>query len=466
MDNFSHQNLSHDPIHGYITIVSPEGIAEDEICERHLIDHPWVQRMRQIHQLQTAWWVFPTAEHTRFQHILGVMHLASRTVDRLYPSLKVIDPTVPSIACVESLVRMAGLLHDIGHGPFGHFFDAHFLAHFGINHEIVGAHIIQAELSETLGSLRRSPIGSFSGNEAIDPKQIAWLIQRPKQALDLAQPVWLRLLRCLFCGIYTVDNMDFVLRDAFMTGLNPRAFDLQRVLHYSFFSDHGLTIHDRGIPALVHFLSMKAELFRNVYFHRIVRAIDLELAELFHASRDLILPGNPLEHLAAYQDLTEFSLLTDVRRWRHSPDPRLSQLGARWYELLNRKIRWTMVCQRNLTFGEGQSETSSIFSNDRLFAESIRDRLPKDLRDIPFQVDLARHIHRPHTQGVTAGMNFLQDGATGQIRPLTTHGLYQRLPISHTIARVYARNREHAHLFLNIVDALVGHTSQDDVTNM
>ena len=72
--------------------------------------------------------------------------------------------------------------------------------------------------------------------------------------------------------------MDFVLRDAFMTGLSPRAFDLQRILHYSSFTTSGLTIHDRGMPALVHFLSMKAELFRSVYFHRTVRAIDLELA--------------------------------------------------------------------------------------------------------------------------------------------------------------------------------------------
>ena len=72
------ENLSYDPIHGYIafTADAPAG----EVSEREIIDHPWVQRLRQIHQLQTAWWVFPSAEHTRFQHVLGVMHLASRVV--------------------------------------------------------------------------------------------------------------------------------------------------------------------------------------------------------------------------------------------------------------------------------------------------------------------------------------------------------------------------------------------------
>lgn len=466
MDDFLNENLCHDPIHGYIRFVASDGVAESEICERQIIDHPWVQRMRQIRQLQTAWWVFPTAEHSRFQHILGVMHLASQAVDQLYESLQSVDSTVPSKPYVDCLMRMAGLLHDVGHGPFGHFFDEHYLQAFGLTHESLGALIIEQELSTELCRLQRTPAGEL-GTSSLDVSQLSWIIQRPKSnSADADRPVWLQFLRSLFCGIYTIDNMDFVLRDAFMTGLSPRSFDLERVLHYSQFTEHGLTIHDRGMPALVHFLSMKAELFRSVYFHRSVRAIDLELAELFRDSHDCIFPGDPREHLDAYQELTEFSLLTDVRRWRLSRDPRLHQIGQRWQAWLRRSIPWRMVCQRNLSFGEGHAESSSIFSNRKIFYECVREKLPSDLKGLPFQVDLARHIHRPHTVGATAGLNFYFDTATKQIRPLTTHGLYSRLPISHTIVRVYAHDSQHETVFARILDDLLGVGGNDDLTNM
>ncbi len=81
-------------------------------------------------------------------------------------------------------------------------------------------------------------------------------------------------------------------------------------------------------------MSVRAELFRTIYFHRTVRAIDLSLAELFDDSRDLLFPGNPLEHLSEYQRFTEWSLLVDVARWADSDDPRRRALGLRWRELL------------------------------------------------------------------------------------------------------------------------------------
>src|SRR3954469_10751814 len=110
MRDFQRENLSHDAVHGYVPFVSDAGLAEGEVAERQIIDHPWVQRLRQIHQLQTAWWVYPTAEHTRFQHVIGVMHLGSRAVASLYDSLREVDHDTPSRGYVESLMRMAGLL--------------------------------------------------------------------------------------------------------------------------------------------------------------------------------------------------------------------------------------------------------------------------------------------------------------------------------------------------------------------
>src|SRR5690606_8614296 len=86
--DFSTESLAHDPIHGFIPFVSRSGLPPDEVAEQDIIDHPWLQRLRQIHQLQTAWWVFPSAEHMRFQHVLGVMHLGSRVIEEWYDSLR------------------------------------------------------------------------------------------------------------------------------------------------------------------------------------------------------------------------------------------------------------------------------------------------------------------------------------------------------------------------------------------
>ena len=465
MKDFQSESLSHDPLHGYIPFTSRGG-SPGEVAERQIIDHPWVQRLRQIHQLQTAWYVYPTAEHTRFQHVLGVMHLGSRAVAALYESLKEVCPDVPSRGYVETLVRMAGLLHDVGHGPFGHFFDEHFLSSFGLTHEILGSTIICQDLGELLRNVRRNPFSQMELGETLDPAQIAFLITRPKKNQANDGPQWLRFLRSLFSGIYTVDNLDFVLRDAYMSGYSARAVDVERLFRYSFFSPAGLTIHARGSDALVRFISVRAELFRTIYFHRTVRAIDLTLKDLFAESKQFLFPGNPLEHLRKYQHFTEWSLLVDVARWHESDDPRKRALGARWQEFLNRQIRWKMVCQRNLMFGAESAENSSIFSKAEFVESALRGALPAELRELPLRIDLARHVHRPDTRGPAAGQNFLYDPAGDQIRPLTDDHLFRQLPISHRICRVYAESLDHSAALCAALDGLIGPGGSDDLTNM
>jgi uncharacterized protein len=466
MNPFQRESLVNDPIHGYIPFTSTGGVPEGEVAEQQIIDHPWLQRLRQIHQLQTAWWVFPAAEHTRFQHVLGAMHLATRAARSLYDSLRAVCPDVPGRGYIESLLRMAALLHDVGHGPFGHFFDAHFLEDYGLNHEILGGEIIRRELAPLLRGVRRSPGAAMEPGETLDPEEIAVLIARPKAGAEERIPEWLRLLRCLFGGLYTIDNMDFVLRDAYMSGYSARSFDLERLLHYSTFTKSGLTIHERGLAALVRFLAVRAELFQAIYFHRTVRAIDLELEELFADSREHLFGGNPLENLDEYQRLTEWSVLVRVGDWTRGNQPELRELGERWQRLLRRELRWKMACERTIFFRPDQQERSSVFSNAKAFEAAVRGQLPKALREMPLRADTARHVHRPGGRTPAAGQNFLYDSASDEIRSLDDRALFRQLPVSCRICRIYSQDNRHDRELARAMDRLLESGDADEATNM
>jgi HD superfamily phosphohydrolase len=303
-------------------------------------------------------------------------------------------------------------------------------------------------------------------DERLDPDQVAWVIQRPRCGEQTTYPRWLHFLRSLLSGIYTIDNADFVLRDAYMSGYSQQAYDLDRLLHYSFFSPRGLTIHDRGLDSLLRFMQARAELFRTVYFHRAVRAIDLTLADLFADSKNHLFPGNPAEHLTRYMQFTEASLLVDVARWPYDADDEKRALGKAWQRLLRRHVPWVMVCQRSIVFSEDDGERSSIFSDPELVDLKVRQQLAPELRQLQVRVDIARAIFRPHTSGPVADQNFLYDSARNAVRPLTTSQLFERLPVSQRICRIYAQSLEHAGPLAAALDSLIGSGSEDDLTNM
>ncbi|MCU0483631.1 MAG: HD domain-containing protein [Chloroflexi bacterium] len=379
---FAAVNLISDPIHGYIELTKrlapaqarAAGLPAEDAAEEDLLDTPWLQRLRRVSQLQSARWVFPTAEHSRFTHGLGVMHEAGLWGRQLYPSLVEAlartDPGLPapSEGLVVETLRVAGLLHDVGHGPFAHFFDDHVLAAFPaptdirrapgkpLTHEDLSQLIIEREVGDVVARLRRAP-GSglaardaFAAGEAIDPAWVSFLVSKPPIE-DPALPRWVRWLQPLFSGVFTVDNLDYVRRDAYLTGVSTGPVDAERLRRYMFVTDSGLTLYEPGLAALEMFLTARLFMYQQVYFHRTVRAIDLDLAEVFGPSiRAIFGEGSPAADLRRYADLDEYALLHKAARWGRDedvhPDPvpgdgRVTPAVAEaWRCILLRRPRW------------------------------------------------------------------------------------------------------------------------------
>ena len=407
-------NLISDPIHGYLELtkrLSPAdaaaaGLPDEDVSEQDLLDSAWLQRLRRISQLQSARWDFPTAEHSRFTHGLGVMHEAGLWARALYPSLRSTilaaegagaggpaadgaaagdgaAAAVPSEALVVETLRIAGLLHDVGHGPFAHFFDEHWLSAWEapadarrppgkpLSHEDLSQLIIERELGDPIRGLRRAPgiqpeRDAFAAGESIDPRWVSFLVSKPALRDD-AMPQWVRWLQPLLSGVFTVDNLDYVRRDAYLTGVAVGPVDVERLRRYSFISDRGLTLYEPGLGALEMFLTARLFMYLQVYFHRTVRAIDLDLAEVFAPSiRAIFGDGSPAERLSEYADLDEYSLLHQAALWvrgEHIAGPGESRPGDGrvttevadgWRAILLRRPRWRSEAEVRAEYEEGE----------------------------------------------------------------------------------------------------------------
>ena len=402
---FAAVNLISDPIHGYIELTKklspPEsaaaGLPDEEVAEEDLLDTAWLQRLRRISQLQSARWVFPTAEHSRFTHGLGVMHEAGLWARSLYPSLVstlASDPDggrLPSEGLVTETMRMAGLLHDVGHGPFAHFFDDHVLAEFEapadprrsstkqLSHEDLSGQII-GELGPQLRGLRRAPGAvaerdALRDDEAIDPAWVAFLIAKPALS-DPDMPRWVRWLAPLLSGVFTVDNLDYVRRDAYLTGVTAGPVDVERLRRYTFIGAEGLTLFEPGLGALEMFLTARRFMYQQVYFHRTVRAIDLDLAEVFAPSiRAIFGDGSPAERLAAFADLDEYALLHQAARWARGLDVAAdgaatepgdgrvtASIAAAWRAILLRQPTWRSEAEIRAEYERGERPEALVAS--------------------------------------------------------------------------------------------------------
>lgn len=432
-----------DPLYHYIPFTVDDPDLPGEATEETLIDSPWVQRLRRIHQLQSARWVYPSAEHTRFQHSLGTMHMAGQFSRQLYPSLKARCPDAPSANCFEAMFRIAGLLHDVGHGPYGHFFDEHFLAGYGLTHESLGRTIITEKLGPIIRKIRRSPAGPFAPGESIDPADIGFLIKKPPEAAASGRPRWLSFMQQLFSGLYTVDNMDYVRRDAYMTGFSMDVVDIERLLFYSFFTDTGLTLHQAGVSAFVRFLNARLHLYANVYYHRTGRAIDFHMQEIFRDTMKHLFPGNPARRLNKYLLLNDWSLIQQVEQWQVSTDPDKKRLGRQWRAIINREIKWKMAYATELTVDRVQKGLQ-LFQQPRHLEQAIRAQLPGRLRKKEFRVDLATQDPRP--------LNPMREGnkriniyspSTGTTSPEPLQEIFKYIPARVVHFRIFALDHSH-----------------------
>jgi HD superfamily phosphohydrolase len=454
---YSRVNLSSDPIYRYLRITKGgSGGVPGQASEQDLVDTAWMQRLRRIHQLQSAWWVFATAEHSRFQHALGSMHLAGEWARHLYPSLSAACDGTPSAPLVEETMRMAGLLHDAGHGPFGHFFDENYLDTWGIDHEVIGRALITGALADHVGSLGASPTADFEPGERIDPEWVAYLIS-PDELDGFQAPPWLTALKPALVGAYSADNMDYVPRDSYICGVATGPVDVQRIIHYSFISERGLTLHAHAAEAMYMFLNARLYLYHQVYFHRTVRRIDLQLREVFRPTLDLLLGGNPLARLDDYQALTEWSLLTEVGRWGlgHG-DARQRELGAAWADVVARRLKWKLIYQGHMDARDIPAGALSVTREQ--FARELRERLPVGLRDIVFEVDVAAQESRAFNPMTETADILIYEPLEDRYQQSRVLDLFKRLPVRMSLFRIFAHDEEHRSELIRAANEVLGLT--------
>ncbi|HKW40208.1 MAG TPA: HD domain-containing protein [Gemmatimonadales bacterium] len=326
-----------DPLWNNIRL-DPEALA--------VVDTPAVQRLRYVRQLGHAFLVYPGATHSRFEHALGAYHLARRALSQLEETGDArLDPGD------RVRLKLAALLHDVGHYPFSHALEEAGLPH----HEVLAArHLAGGELAQRLREC------------GVAPERLLPLIQG-----RAAEP-----LAGLVSGALDVDKLDYLSRDAWMCGVPYGVIDVDRLLTSLTVAQGAdgratLALHEKGLAALESLLFAKYQMYRNVYWHHAVRSATVMFKRLV---RSAIAAGRV--------DRDVVALATD--------DGFIHELMRQDATGLARCLRERRLAKRALDVAAGElpPATPSWPSDDPDLLERVEDRLARDVGLAPGELFL------------------------------------------------------------------------------
>lgn len=256
-----------DPIHDFIRIYEPE---------IDVIDTPVFQRLRRIRQLAGAHLVYPSAQHSRFEHSLGVMHIAGQAAEVLKDKGFLNSDDVANL-------RLGGLLHDVGHGPFSHLFEEVLQKKKKITHEEIGKKLIL-----------QTEIGDFISQSGFDKKFLTQLAFGNSKH---------QFMNEIISGGLSADMMDYLPRDGYFTGAEHAKIDFKRIVQSLGVYEKKLSLDKSSLYSFESMMISRYQMFKAVYFHKTVRSAEVMLLE------SMSLADDELE-FSSY-DLDKYIQLTD-----------------------------------------------------------------------------------------------------------------------------------------------------------
>ncbi|WP_433944847.1 HD domain-containing protein [Paenibacillus sp. SN-8-1] len=307
----SEEKVFKDPVHNYVHV-------QDDLIWS-LINTPEFQRLRRIRQLGTSYLTFHGAEHSRFSHSLGVYEITRRIISQFERSSYSDWPLEE-----KQVALCAALLHDLGHGPFSHSIEEA----FNMNHEDWTCRIV-------LGNTEVNKVLRREGDDF--PNKVASVIRK-----DYDKAIVVNLVS----SPLDADRMDYLLRDAYFTGVNYGTIDIDRILRMLRPFQGRVVVKESGMHAVEDYLMSRYQMYWQVYFHPVTRSSEIILRQIFRRAKELHQDGfrfsflpDPLPGLFN-RDLTveEYLLLdealvqTTFVQWRREGDPLLADLCSRFID--------------------------------------------------------------------------------------------------------------------------------------